>query len=110
MHEGRNERMALRAQEAAELCGVSAKTIYRLIEAGEIPIVEIKAAGARAIRRILPEDLNDWLRGHRRKVRGEDGMEQTTTVKPRFLRRPGRLDSEGSLRSSGDRSKGDRRP
>lgn len=52
--------------EAAELLGVSPRTVCRLVDKGEIPAVRY---GERASRRLLESDVLDYRRSSRRRMR-----------------------------------------
>jgi excisionase family DNA binding protein len=53
-------RIAYRVGEAAEKIGVCRATFWRLMRAGEIPVVQIGS-----MKRILRRDLEAWLESHK---------------------------------------------
>ncbi len=53
-------RLALRLGEAAEAIGVCRVTFWRLLRAGEIPVVHIGS-----MKRILRRDLEAWLEANK---------------------------------------------
>lgn len=53
-------RIAFRVGEAAEAIGVCRATFWRLMRAGEIPVVPIGG-----MKRILRRDLEAWLEAHK---------------------------------------------
>ncbi len=52
--------LALRLSEAADAISVSRATLWRLLRAGEIPVVRFGG-----IKRILRRDLEAWLEAHK---------------------------------------------
>lgn len=54
------ERMALTIPEAAEVAGVSVKTMWRRVWRREIPSVKF-GDSPNSPRRILVKDLNEWM-------------------------------------------------
>lgn len=54
----RLDRLALRQSEAAELLGISADTVKRMIRAGEIPVVRLRGS-VRIPRKALEQLVDD---------------------------------------------------
>lgn len=53
-------RLAFRIGEAAAVIGVGRTTFWRMMRAGELPVVTIDG-----VRRILRRDLEAWLEAHK---------------------------------------------
>ena len=94
-------RLALRVSEAAASCGVSTKTVQRWIKSEGLPIVRRRAAGAREITLILPEDLDAWLRAARHDPAAVTESNQSIHLQGRrFIGKKRPLDNRDDSRSS----------
>ena len=58
-----NARLAFTIREVAEMLGVSKRTVYRLIRAGSLPVVELTPGGHK---RIAVRSLDKLLAGGKR--------------------------------------------
>ena len=88
----------LSVSDVAAICGVSTRTVYRWMDEDDLPVHHIPGSGARPIRRVDRNDLDEWLRQYSHKF-AEEMAAATQTIRlngRKFIARKGSFRSPNS--------------